>query len=165
MKQYHGMLRGDGRRFGVVAGRFNELITRQLVEGARDCLVRHGVADDDIEVVWVPGAWEIPAGVAALARRGQLDAVIAVGAVVRGATAHFEYVAGQAAAGVAALGRADLPVAFGVLTTDNLEQAFERAGTKAGNKGWEAALAALEMADVLAQLAAAPGQAADQIPA
>lgn len=153
MIEHSGMLRGEGRRFGIVVGRFNELVTRQLLSGARDCLVRHGVSDDDIEAVWVPGAWEIPGALRRLARAGRFDALIALGAVIRGGTPHFDYVAGQAAGGVAAVGASsDLPVVFGVLTTDSIEQAIERAGTKAGNKGWDAALAALEMADLFARL-------------
>ncbi|HEX7242245.1 MAG TPA: 6,7-dimethyl-8-ribityllumazine synthase [Longimicrobiaceae bacterium] len=153
MIEHTGMLRGDGRRFGIVVGRFNELVTRQLLAGARDCLVRHGVSDDAIEAVWVPGAWEIPGALRRLARAGRFDALIALGAVIRGGTPHFDYVAGQAAAGVAAVGaEADVPVVFGVLTTDSIEQAIERAGTKAGNKGWDAALTALEMADLYARL-------------
>ena len=153
MIEQQGFFRAEGRRFGIVVGRFNELITRPLLLGARDCLLRHGVADDAIHAVWVPGAWEIPAGLRKLARSQRFDAVIALGAVIRGGTPHFDYVAGQAAGGVAAVGaELDIPVIFGVLTTDTIEQAIERAGTKAGNKGWEAALAALEMADLYAQL-------------
>lgn len=147
------MLRGEGRRFGIVVGRFNEFITGQLLAGARDCLHRHGVADEDIVVAWVPGAWEIPGALRRLARHASFDALIALGAVIRGGTPHFEYVSGGVASGVAAVGvETDLPVAFGVLTTDTVEQAIERAGTKAGNKGWEAALAALEVADLYARL-------------
>ncbi|HEX2095052.1 MAG TPA: 6,7-dimethyl-8-ribityllumazine synthase [Longimicrobiaceae bacterium] len=153
MREHSGVLRGDGRRFGIVVARFNELVTRQLLAGARDCLLRHGVADDDIEAVWVPGAWEIPGALRRLERTGRFDALVALGAVIRGGTPHFDYVAGQAASGVAAVGAsADVPVIFGVLTTDSIEQAIERAGTKAGNKGWDAALAALEMADLFARL-------------
>jgi 6,7-dimethyl-8-ribityllumazine synthase len=153
MIEHSGMLRGEGRRFGIVVSRFNDLITRQLLAGARDCLLRHGVEDDDVEAVWVPGAWEIPGTLGRLARTGRFDAVIALGAVIRGGTPHFDYVAGQAASGVAAVGAGtDVPVIFGVLTTDTIEQAIERAGTKAGNKGWDAALAAIEMADLYARL-------------
>lgn len=149
MIEHQGRLRADGRRFGIVVGRFNELITRQLLGGARDCLVRHGADDDAIEAFWVPGAWEIPGMLRRLAGAGTYDALISLGAVIRGGTPHFDYVAGQVAAGVAAVGAAaDVPVVFGVLTTDTIEQAIERAGTKAGNKGWEAALAAIEMADL-----------------
>lgn len=153
MIEHTGMLRGEGRRFGIVVGRFNELVTRQLLLGARDCLLRHGVADDDVEAVWVPGAFEIPSALRRLARAGRFDALIALGAVIRGGTPHFDYVAGQAAAGVTAVGASvDVPVVFGVLTTDTVEQAIERAGTKAGNKGWDAAMTALEMADLFARL-------------
>ncbi len=153
MIEHTGMLRGDGRRFGIVVGRFNELVTRPLLMGARDCLVRHGVADDDIEAVWVPGAWEIPGALRRLSQLGRFDALIALGAVIRGGTPHFDYVAGGCANGVAAVGAsADVPVIFGVLTTDTIEQAIERAGTKAGNKGWDAAMTAIEMTDLYARI-------------
>ena len=153
MIEHSGQFRGQGRRFGIVVSRFNELITRPLLAGARDCLVRHGVDDDAIEAVWVPGAWEIPGTLSLLAKSGRFDALIALGCVIRGATPHFDYVAGHAASGTAAVAAAhDLPVIFGVLTTDTIEQAVERAGTKAGNKGWDAALAALEMADLYDRL-------------
>jgi len=149
MIEHAGRFRGEGRRFGIVVSRFNDFITRPLLTGARDCLLRHGVADDAIEAVWVPGAWEIPPTLAILARTGRFDALIALGCVIRGATPHFDFVAGQAASGVAAVAAAhDVPVIFGVLTTETIEQAIERAGTKAGNKGWDAALAALEMAEL-----------------
>jgi len=151
--EHTGMFRGDGRRFGIVVSRFNDFITRPLLAGARDCLLRHGVADDAIEVAWVPGAWEIPGTLGLLAQGGRFDALIALGCVIRGATPHFDYVAGHTASGTAAVAAAhDLPVIFGVLTTDTIEQAIERAGTKAGNKGWDCALAALEMADLFATL-------------
>ena len=153
MIEHAGHYRGEGRRFGIVVARFNELITRPLLVGARDCLVRHGVADDAIEAVWVPGAWEIPGALQLLAKSGRFDALIALGCVIRGATPHFDYVAGHAASGTASVAAAhDVPVIFGVLTTDTIEQAVERAGTKAGNKGWDSALAALEMADLYAAL-------------
>lgn len=153
MIEFSGKLQGNEGRFGIVVGRFNESITRQLLAGARDCLVRHGVADDRIEAVWVPGAWEIPLAVRALARSGRFSAVIALGAVIRGATPHFDYVAGGVSSGVGSVAlETGVPAIFGVLTTDSIEQALERAGTKAGNKGWDAALAALEMVDVLAQV-------------
>lgn len=153
MIEHTGHFRAEGRRFGIVVGRFNELITRPLLLGARDCLVRHGVADDHIEAVWVPGAWEIPGALARLARSGRFDALIALGAVIRGGTPHFDYVAGGVANGVAHLGlHSEQPVVFGVLTVDTIEQAIERAGTKAGNKGWEAALAAIELVDLYARL-------------
>lgn len=153
MIEYHAQLRGEGRTFGLVVSRFNELITKQLLAGAHDCLMRHGVADEQIEVVWVPGAWEIPGALRRMSRLGRFDGLIALGAVIRGATPHFEFVSAGVANGVASVeAESDLPVAFGVLTTDTIEQALERAGTKAGNKGWEAALAALEMVDIFRQL-------------
>jgi 6,7-dimethyl-8-ribityllumazine synthase len=159
MIEHSGFLRGDGRRFGIVVGRFNELVTKQLLAGARDCLLRHGVDDDAIEAVWVPGAWEIPGALRLLERTGRFDALIALGAVIRGGTPHFDYVAGAAANGTAAVGAdAKVPVVFGVLTTDSIEQAIERAGTKAGNKGWDAAMVALEMADLYARFAAEEGK-------
>src|SRR5690348_12643753 len=149
MQTFEGTLAATGLRFGVVVSRFNELVTRQLLNGARDCLRRHGADEDALVVAWVPGAWEIPLVAQRLARSGKLDAVICLGAVIRGATAHFDYVAGQAAAGVArAALETDVPITFGVLTTDTVEQALDRAGLKAGNKGFEAALAAIEMVNL-----------------
>jgi 6,7-dimethyl-8-ribityllumazine synthase len=151
--EHHGQIRGEGKRFGIVVSRFNDLITRGLLSGARDCLLQHGVADDAIEAVWVPGAWEIAGALRMLAESGRFDAVIALGCVIRGATPHFEYVAGAAASGVAAVGaEVDIPCVFGVLTTETIEQAIERAGTKAGNKGWDSAMVAMEMADLYARL-------------
>jgi 6,7-dimethyl-8-ribityllumazine synthase len=153
MIEHHGRLTGEGKRIGIVVSRFNELITKQLLEGARDCLVRHGVDDGTIEVAWVPGAWEIPIALRRLGRTGRFDALIALGAVIRGATPHFEYVSGGVANGVAQVtAELDLPISFGVLTTESIEQALERAGTKAGNKGWDAAIAALEMTNVLGEI-------------
>jgi 6,7-dimethyl-8-ribityllumazine synthase len=153
MIEHHGRLTGEGKRIGIVVSRFNELITKQLLEGARDCLVRHGVDDGKIEVAWVPGAWEIPIALRRLGRTGRFDGLIALGAVIRGATPHFEYVSGGVASGVAQLSaELDLPVSFGVLTTESIEQALERAGTKAGNKGWDAAIAALEMTNLLGEI-------------
>ncbi len=140
-------------RFAIVAGRFNEYVVQALVSGACDTLKRHGVADDAIDLVRVPGAWEIPQAARRVAQSGKYVAVIALGAVIRGATAHFDYVAGTAARGLADVAAGgDVPVAFGVLTTDTTEQAIERAGTKAGNKGSDAAMAALEMANLYRQL-------------
>lgn len=148
-----GHLSASGLRFGIVAGRFNELITSQLLQGALEGLRRHGAADEDITVAWVPGAFEIPVTALKLAKSGHVDAVICVGAVIRGATPHFDYVAGSAASGIAqAALQSGVPVIFGVLTTDTIEQALERAGTKAGNKGWDAAVTAIEMANLLKQL-------------
>ena len=155
MIEYRGDMRGEGKRFGIVVSRFNDLITRLLLAGAEDCLLRHGVADDAIEAVWVPGAWEIPVAARALAATGRFDAVIALGAVIRGATPHFEYVSSGMTSGISAVSaETGIPVSNGVLTTDTIEQAIERAGTKAGNKGWDAALAALETVNVLARFSA-----------
>jgi 6,7-dimethyl-8-ribityllumazine synthase len=155
VKEIRGRLEGEGRRFALAVSRFNELVTERLVAGARACLLQHGVADDGIDVVWVPGAWELPGVVRRLAHDGRYAGVIALGCVIRGETPHFDYVAGEAAAGVGQVARAaDVPVTFGVLTTEDAEQALARAGGKAGNKGWDAALAALEMADLYARLEA-----------
>ena len=153
MTSYSGQLRGDGLRVAIACGRFNDLITERLLAGARDGLVRHGVDEASITEVWVPGAFELPLVALRLASSGEYDAVICLGAVIRGATGHYEHVAGQCAAGIQ---RAQLdtgvPIVFGVLTTDTIEQAIERAGTKAGNKGFESASTAIEMADLLRQL-------------
>ena len=149
-KVYEGKLVGEGLKFGIVIGRFNEFISTKLLSGALDALNRHGVNEEDIEVVWVPGAFEIPLAAKKLAKSGKYDAVISLGAVIRGATPHFDYVCAEASKGVAKVGlETELPIIFGVITTDTIEQAIERAGTKAGNKGWEAALSALEMANLL----------------
>lgn len=153
-KVIQGRPRGAGARVAIVCGRFNELITRELLRGCEDELERHDVDPDAITVVWVPGAWEIPLVTERLAQRDDVDAVICLGAVIRGATAHFDYVAGEAAKGIAGVAtRADKPIVFGILTTDTIEQAIERAGTKAGNKGRDAAVTALEMIDLLRALA------------
>ncbi|HET7488045.1 MAG TPA: 6,7-dimethyl-8-ribityllumazine synthase [Acidimicrobiales bacterium] len=153
MTTFDGSLRGDGLRVAVVCSRFNELVSSKLLEGALDGLRRHGVDEASVTVAHVPGAFELPLAALRLASSGEFDAVVCVGAVIRGATAHFEHVAGQCAAGIQ---RAQLdsgvPVVFGVLTTDTMEQALDRAGGKAGNKGFEAAAAAIEMADLLRQL-------------
>lgn len=150
MRVVQGKLIGSGLRFAVVISRFNELIGGRLLEGAKDALIRHDVRHQDIDVYWVPGAWEIPLVAKEVALKGQYDAVIALGAVIRGDTPHFDYVSSEVAKGVAHVGLEQrTPVAFGVLTCDNLEQALHRAGSKAGNKGVEAAMAALEMADLL----------------
>ena len=141
-----GSLDATGARFGLVVSRFNDLLTGRLLEGALDCLTRHGARDEDITVVKVPGSWEIPFASERLAVSGKYDAVIALGVLIRGATPHFDYIAAEAAKGLAHAAMATgVPVAFGVLTTDTLEQAIERAGSKAGNKGWQAAQAAIEM--------------------
>jgi len=152
-KTIAGQLVSKGKRYALVASRFNEFITSKLIDGAIDCLRRHGAGDDEIEVVWVPGSFEIPPVCKRLAGGGKSDAVIALGAVIRGATPHFDYIANEVAKGVAqvALGAA-VPVVFGVLTTDTIEQAIERAGTKAGNKGADAAASAIELVNLYAQL-------------
>jgi 6,7-dimethyl-8-ribityllumazine synthase len=150
---YVGQLRGDGLRVATACGRFNDLVTERLLAGARDGLERHGVDRASITVVWVPGAFELPLVAQRLAASGEFDAVIALGAVVRGDTGHYEHVAGECAAGLQRVALdTGVPVAFGVLTTDTVEQALERAGGKAGNKGYEAAETALEMADLVRQL-------------
>ncbi|MFT9486948.1 MAG: 6,7-dimethyl-8-ribityllumazine synthase [Tepidibacillus sp.] len=152
-KVYEGHLVGTGLKIGIVVSRFNEFITSKLLSGAKDALIRHGVEEEQIEVLWVPGAFEIPLAAKKMANSKKYDAVITLGAVIRGATPHFEYVSSEVAKGTAAISlQADVPVIFGVLTTDSIEQAIERAGTKAGNKGWEAAISAIEMANVLKQI-------------
>ena len=149
MREHTVTLDGGGLRIAIVAGRFNDAIVRNLVDGAADMLRRHGVADDDIQLVWVPGAFEVPQAARMLAVAGTVDAVVCLGAVIRGATPHFDYVAGECASGVARVtAETDVPCIFGVLTTDTIEQALERAGTKAGNKGGDAAVAAIEMANL-----------------
>ncbi|MBI2372284.1 MAG: 6,7-dimethyl-8-ribityllumazine synthase [Deltaproteobacteria bacterium] len=146
-------LEAQGLKFGLVVSRFNHFINERLLDGALDCLLRHGAREQDIEVVRVPGSFEIPLAAKKLAKSRRYDAVICLGAVIRGGTPHFEYIASEVAKGVAATAlEQEVPVAFGVLTTDTIEQAIERAGTKMGNKGWEAALSAIEMANLLKQL-------------
>ena len=153
MAELRGTPRGEGRRVAVVASRFNESITSALVEGALDALVKHGVRFDDIDVLWVPGAWELPLAVRGAMATEHYDALVAVGAVIRGDTPHFDYVAGEASRGIAdATIEGEIPVGFGLLTCDTLEQAQERAGGAHGNKGWDAALAALEMIELMQQL-------------
>jgi len=148
-----GKLDGSGKKFAIIVPRFNEFINEKLLSGAVDNLVRHGVADGDITVVWTPGAFEIPLVARKLAEQSKYDAVIALGCVIRGATAHFDYVAGEVAKGIGQVAiQAGLPTLFGVLTTDTIEQAIERAGSKAGNKGSDAALAGIEMANLMEQL-------------
>ncbi|QBI21553.1 6,7-dimethyl-8-ribityllumazine synthase [Egibacter rhizosphaerae] len=149
MQVHEGPLDATGLRVGLVAARFNETVVRRLVDGAQDCLRRHGADDDAIELVWVPGSWELPLVVDRLAARGDLDAIVTLGAVVRGETAHFDYVAGQAADVGQLAVRHGLPISNAVLTTETYDQAVDRAGGKLGNKGWEAALAAIETVRVL----------------
>jgi 6,7-dimethyl-8-ribityllumazine synthase len=153
-KIIQGDLSGKGLKIGIVAARFNDFITSRLVDGALDGLQRHGVAENDIEIVKVPGSYEIPLAAQMLAQSRKYQAIICLGAVIRGATPHFEYVSAEVSKGVAAVSMAaGLPVIFGVLTTDTIEQAIERAGAKSGNKGWDAALSAIEMANVMRQMA------------
>lgn len=152
-KMLEGLLQAQGMRFALVVGRFNDFIGSKLMEGAMDTLKRHGAHEDDITVAWVPGAFEIPLVAGKLATSGKYDAVITLGAVIRGATPHFDYVAAEVSKGVAHVGlNSGVPVIFGVLTTDTIEQAIERAGTKAGNKGADAACAAMEMVDLLRKI-------------
>lgn len=150
VKVIEGNFTQIGGRYGIVVARFNSFVVESLLEGAVDTLLRHGVKAQDINVIRVPGAWELPVAVKRIADKGDYDAIITLGAVIRGGTAHFEYVAGEAAKGIASIQNSTgVPVAFGVLTVDSIEQAIERAGTKAGNKGAEAALCALEMVSLL----------------
>ena len=148
-----GNITAEGLRFAIVASRFNEFITAKLLDGALDMLRRHGAAEDAVDVVWVPGAFEIPLAAKKLAACGKYDAVICVGAVIRGATSHYDYVCNEVSKGVAQAGLSTgVPVIFGVVTTENIEQAVERAGTKAGNKGADGAMAAMEMANLLKKI-------------
>jgi len=150
MSTFEGNLIGTGLKVGIVVARFNELLSSRLLSGAMDALVRHDVDKDAIDVAWVPGAFEIPLVAKRMADSGQYDAVIALGVVIRGGTPHFEYVASEVSKGIAKVGLdAAMPVIFGIITADSIEQAVERAGTKQGNKGWEAANAAIEMASLL----------------
>jgi 6,7-dimethyl-8-ribityllumazine synthase len=153
MATFEGYLIGTGLKVGIVVSRFNELLGSRLLSGAQDALVRHGVSGDDIDVAWVPGAFEIPLVADKLAKSGRYDAVIALGVVIRGGTPHFEYVASEVSKGIAKVALdAGVPVMFGIITADTIEQAVERSGTKAGNKGWEAANAAIEMASLMRAL-------------
>jgi len=153
VNEFNGDLDGTGKRFAIVVTRFNSLITEQLVKGAIDCLLRHGVEEGEIDLYRVPGAWELPSAVGRAAGMEKYDGVIALGCVIRGGTPHFEFVAGEATRGLGAVARASsVPVSLGVLTTDTVDQALERAGTKAGNKGWDAALSVLEMAGLFQQM-------------
>jgi 6,7-dimethyl-8-ribityllumazine synthase len=156
MAEFSGTPAGENRRFAVIASRFNQVIVEKLVDGALDALVRHGVAADDVDVVWVPGAWELPIAARRLLSSERYDALVAVGAVIRGDTPHFDYVAGEASRGLATASvEFETPIGFGLLTCDNDEQAQARSGGAHGNKGWDAALAALEMADLFGRLDAA----------
>jgi 6,7-dimethyl-8-ribityllumazine synthase len=153
MPEFVGTPTAAGRRFAVLASRFNETVVRRLVEGAVDAIVRHGATLDDVDVVWVPGAWELPAAARFLLATERYDALVALGAVVRGDTPHFDYVAGEASRGLAEASREyEIPIGFGLLTCDTMEQAEARAGGEHGNKGWDAAVAALEMSDLFERL-------------
>ena len=153
VKVIEGQLIAKGMRFAIIASRFNEFISSKLMEGAIDALVRHDAAKEDITVLWVPGAFEMPVVAKKLAVSGNYDAIICVGAVIRGATSHFDYVASEVSKGIASVSLdTGVPISFGVLTTDNIEQAIERAGSKAGNKGFESAMAAVEMVSLFKEL-------------
>ncbi|WP_293442446.1 6,7-dimethyl-8-ribityllumazine synthase [Persephonella sp.] len=150
MRSIEGQLNAEGLKFAIVVGRFNNLITEKLLEGAVDCIIRHGGSEENITVIRVPGSFEIPLTAKKAAKTGRYDAVICLGAVIRGATPHFEYVASEVTKGIALVSlETEIPVSYGILTTDTLEQAVERAGTKMGNKGFDAALTAIEMVNVL----------------
>ena len=153
MKTFEGRLVAEGLKVGIIVARFNEFIGSKLLSGAVDGLVRHGVNDDDFEVAWVPGAFEIPVAAQRMAQSKKYDAIICLGAVIKGSTSHYDYVCAEVSKGVASVSlQYGLPVMFGVLTTDNIEQAIERAGTKAGNKGYDCALSAIEMANLFRQM-------------
>lgn len=155
MKTLEGKLVAKGMRVGIVAARFNEFITSKLLSGAMDGLIRHDVQEEDIHVAWVPGAFEIPLIASKMAGSGKYDAVICLGAVIRGSTSHYDYVCNEVSKGIAAVGLdSGIPVLFGVLTTENIEQAIERAGTKAGNKGYDCALSAIEMVNLIREIEA-----------
>ena len=153
MKTYEGNLIAKSMKVGIVAARFNEFITNKLLGGAMDGLLRHGVQEEDIQVAWVPGAFEIPLIASKIAKSGKYDAVICLGAVIRGSTTHYDYVCSEVSKGIATVSlHSDIPVMFGVLTTENIEQAIERAGSKAGNKGYDCALGAVEMVNLIREI-------------
>lgn len=153
MNKFEGKLVSNGVKIGIVAARFNEFITGKLLSGAVDCLLRHNIKDEEVDVAWVPGAFEIPLIASKMAKSGRYDAVICLGAVIRGSTTHYDYVCNEVSKGVAHISlETGIPVIFGVLTTENIEQAIERAGTKAGNKGYDCALSAIEMINLIHQL-------------
>lgn len=152
LKMYEGKLISEGLKYGIIVGRFNEFIVGKLLEGALDAFKRHGVEEDEIEIAWVPGAFETPLAAKKMVKTNRYDAVICLGAVIRGSTPHFDYVSSEVTKGIASVSlETEVPVIFGVLTTDTIEQAIERAGTKAGNKGYDAAVTAIEMANLLNQ--------------
>ncbi len=153
MRVYKGQITGEGLKFGIVISRFNEFITGKLLEGAMDAFARHGAKEEDIEVAWVPGSFEIPALASHLLEQKKFDALICLGAIIRGETSHFEAISSQVARGISGLAlRERIPVIFGIVTADTLEQAIERAGTKAGNRGWDAAVSAMEMVNLYRQI-------------
>lgn len=153
MKIYEGKLISEGLKFAIVVGRFNEFIGSKLLSGAIDGLERHGVKEDDIEIIWVPGAFEVPLVAKKLAKTNKYDAIICLGAVIKGSTPHFDYVSSEVSKGIANTSLdTEVPIIFGVLTTNNIEQAIERAGTKSGNKGYDAAITAIEMANLLKEI-------------
>jgi len=153
MKVLEGELQAKGLKFGIVISRFNDFITERLLDGAVDCLIRHGADEKDIDIVKVPGSFEIPLIAKVMAKKGIYNAIICLGAVIRGATPHFDYVASEVSKGIAQVSlETGVPLSFGVITADTIEQAIERAGSKAGNKGWDAALTAIEMAQVLKRI-------------
>ena len=153
MNVFEGKVVSEGMKVGIVAARFNEFIVSKLVAGAQDALVRHDVKEEDIDLAWVPGAFEIPLIASKMAKSGKYDAVIALGAVIRGSTTHYDYVCSEVSKGIANVSlNSDIPVMFGVITTENIEQAIERAGTKAGNKGYDCALGAVEMVNLIRQI-------------
>ena len=153
MKTFEGELQAKGLKFALIASRFNEFITNKLLDGAVDALIRHGADEQNIEVIKVPGSFEIPLVAKKVVKKKKYDAVICLGTIIRGATPHFEYVASETAKGIAIVSlESEIPVAFGVITADNIEQAIERSGTKSGNKGWDAAIVAIEMAQLLKKL-------------
>ena len=153
MKKYEGELQAKGLKFAIIVSRFNDFITNKLLDGAVDALLRHGAADQNIDTIKVPGAFELPLAAKIVAAKKTYDAVICLGTIIRGATPHFEYIASEAAKGIATASiDTGVPIAFGVITADTIEQAVERAGTKSGNKGWDAAMVAIEMAQLLKKL-------------
>ncbi len=153
MKVNEGKLNAKGKRFAIVVARFNDFISTRLLDGALDCLKRHHCDENDIEITWVPGSFEIPLTAKLLAKKGDFDAIICLGAVIRGETPHFDYVSAEVSKGIANVGlQTEKPIIFGIITADTVEQAIDRAGTKAGNKGWSAALTAIEMADLVSKL-------------
>ncbi|MCH5265176.1 MAG: 6,7-dimethyl-8-ribityllumazine synthase [Lachnospiraceae bacterium] len=153
MRTLEGNVIGEGLKIGIVAARFNEFIVSKLIGGAQDALARHGVSDGDVELAWVPGAFEIPVVAQKMAQAGKYDAILCLGAVIKGSTSHYDYVCAEVSKGIAAVSlNTGMPVLFGVLTTDNIEQAIERAGTKAGNKGYDVACSAIEMVNLMKQI-------------